>query len=340
MNQYSVIVIGAGLAGLMAARTLENQKINYLVLEKGPTVGGRMATWRFQEGGQCDYGAQFFTVRSETMKQFAEEWQQNGLVNVWTNGFHQMKSIDQLESLTLYQDGYPRYAGRNGMNSITQYLAKGLVISFNQKVEKIAVRNKQWEVTVKKENGETILYYADKLIITSPIPESLQLLEKGESKIDGQVKQQLEKTSYFPCLAAMVTLTKKTNIPSPGGIQIAEGTVGFIGDNQQKGISELPAVTIHGGDQWSRDHEHLPDEEILQLLINAAKPLLGEGEIFEKRLVRWNYSKPENLYPDEFAYSNIPLRIAFAGDIFKRGAVEGAILSGLRAADWIVNGSV
>lgn len=335
MNSYQVIIVGAGLAGLMAAKRLQEKGIRYVVIEKEAIVGGRMAT-RILEESRSDYGAQFFTARSETMKSLAKQWQDEKLVRVWTNGFPQMKSIDDLDSLIIYQDGYPRYAGASGMNAITQKLAEGLHIKLSHVVQSLAVNETKWEVTVQNQEGEVVRFYAEKLILTCPIPYSLQLLQSSNITIEQATKNALEQTSYFPCITAIVTLSDKTNIPAPGGIQIAEGMIAFIGDNEQKGISSQTTVTLHGGDVWSRENAHLSDEEILTLFINRAKPLLGEGKIIAKQIKRWKYSKPEKLHPDDFAFSNVPLPIAFAGDIFKRGAVEGAILSGLAASEWVI----
>ena len=58
-TRSDVIVIGAGISGLAAARrlTLEGKKVK--VLEAGGRVGGRMHTVK-GPGGQVELGAQFF----------------------------------------------------------------------------------------------------------------------------------------------------------------------------------------------------------------------------------------------------------------------------------------
>ena len=52
------LIVGAGIAGLVAARSLQSRGFSVLVLDKGRGVGGRLATRNF-EGGRFDYGAQF-----------------------------------------------------------------------------------------------------------------------------------------------------------------------------------------------------------------------------------------------------------------------------------------
>ena len=59
-----VAIVGAGLAGLMAGRTLAEAGHEVVLLDKGRSPGGRLATRRIG-AATLDHGAQFFTVRSE-----------------------------------------------------------------------------------------------------------------------------------------------------------------------------------------------------------------------------------------------------------------------------------
>lgn len=59
---YDVVIVGAGICGLMAAGQLVERGASVLLLDKGRTVGGRLATRRI-EAGCADHGAQFFTAR-------------------------------------------------------------------------------------------------------------------------------------------------------------------------------------------------------------------------------------------------------------------------------------
>lgn len=56
-SRYDAIIIGAGAAGLTAARYLQDYKLNTLVLEKGDRVGGRLKTDEFH-GYHMDHGFQ------------------------------------------------------------------------------------------------------------------------------------------------------------------------------------------------------------------------------------------------------------------------------------------
>ena len=63
-----IIVVGAGLSGLSAARELSSRGHDVTVFDKGRGVGGRLATRR-AGSAVFDHGAQFFTARSDEFQQ-------------------------------------------------------------------------------------------------------------------------------------------------------------------------------------------------------------------------------------------------------------------------------
>ena len=81
-----VVVIGAGMSGLVAARELVAAGARVRVIDKGRSVGGRLATRRIGDA-RLDHGAQFFTVRTPAFQQRVDDWLDRGLVRVWTHGF-------------------------------------------------------------------------------------------------------------------------------------------------------------------------------------------------------------------------------------------------------------
>ncbi|RYF72060.1 MAG: FAD-dependent oxidoreductase, partial [Cytophagaceae bacterium] len=59
----TTLILGAGLAGLTAARELTRQGHTILIFDKGRGVGGRLATRRIADG-RADHGAQYSSARS------------------------------------------------------------------------------------------------------------------------------------------------------------------------------------------------------------------------------------------------------------------------------------
>ena len=69
-----VIVVGAGLSGLMAAQEIHNAGHEVIVFDKGRGVGGRLATRRI-DAATLDHGAQFFTVRTNEFAAHVDKWE-------------------------------------------------------------------------------------------------------------------------------------------------------------------------------------------------------------------------------------------------------------------------
>ena len=72
-----VLVIGAGMAGLVAAAELQRAGRRALVIEKGRGVGGRLASRRIGEAS-FDHGAQFITARTTRFAALLEDGRRRG----------------------------------------------------------------------------------------------------------------------------------------------------------------------------------------------------------------------------------------------------------------------
>ena len=83
-----VVVVGAGIAGLMAAQSLTKNGSDVVVVDKGRSPGGRLATRRIDDA-TLDHGAQFFTVRDSLFETHVSEWIASGVVTEWCRGFRQ-----------------------------------------------------------------------------------------------------------------------------------------------------------------------------------------------------------------------------------------------------------
>lgn len=314
-----VMVVGAGLAGLMAARTLVDQGARVIVVDKGRSVGGRMATRRI-DGGVADHGAQFFTVRDPEFGAFVERWIAEGLVFEWSRGWSD-------GSLAVSRDGHPRYAVRGGMNALTKHLAKGLDARVKVNLVTVKPNNGGW--VVEDESGTTQRVRA--VLLTPPVPQSLELLSAVPLTPDDRTM--LESIHYSPSLTGLFRLDRVVRLPSPGAIQRPHANIHWIADNHRKGISPGAVIlTAQAGATYSRQLWDRPDEQILGALKVDLLPVLGDAKIIEAQLKRWRYAQPEEIYPQGyFVAADLPAPLMFAGDAFGAPRVEGASLSGIAA---------
>ena len=154
-----VVVIGAGIAGLMAAQQLHNNGHDVVVLDKGKSPGGRLATRRIGDA-TLDHGAQFFTVREPEFEHHVQQWVQAGVVREWCKGFSS-------------QDGHPRYIGTHGMSSIAKHLTQGVDVRCNTFVFEVN-RNEDTSWSTKIDDGT--VFHSDALVVTCPLPQAYSLL--------------------------------------------------------------------------------------------------------------------------------------------------------------------
>jgi predicted NAD/FAD-dependent oxidoreductase len=353
MNGYDVLIVGAGMAGLMAARALAVAGKRVRVFDKGRSVGGRMATRRVG-AGLADHGAQFFTVREPAFAAFVERWKSDGLVYEWSRGWSDGSTARPADP-DLYEDGHPRYAVRGGMNALTQQLEHeaaqaGAVISVN--VTLGAVRplpGGGWQAdgvhnadaATGEPNAGVVVERGDALVLTPPVPQSLKLLASGGGVLADAERLALEAVQYEPCVVLMLRLEGGHRLPYPGALQRPGAPLAWIADNTAKGIAgEAPAhgerlLTVHAGPDYSRKWYDQPDEDVVRAFRVDLEPYLEPGaRIVETQVKRWRYSQPSTLVAERalVADAGEGARVVFAGDAFGGPRVEGAALSGLAAA--------
>jgi len=329
-NQRSCVVVGAGISGLLAAKTLDEKGWTVTVLDKSRGVGGRMATRRVGEGN-FDHGAQFFTVRGERFAGLVEDWREAGVAAEWTRGFADSEGRPN-------EDGHPRYRGAEGMTSIPKYISRGLDVRTGERVVRVDNNEDGWEIVC--ESGSRVAGNA--LVLTAPVPQALDLVSSGSYSLPDGARRHLEAVSYDPCLALMILLDDSTGVPEPGGMQIRGEPLDWISDNRRKGISEAPAVTVHAGPEWSRSHFEDDEMEITESMISRASNRLGTDlapAVVETSLARWRYSWVANPHPEPCLVVSDDPPLVFCGDAFGQPKVEGAALSGLAAADHLLGRS-
>lgn len=314
-----VVVIGAGLAGLSAARRLHEAGHEVIVLDRGRGPGGRLATRRIN-GAVLDHGAQFFTVRSEPFAALAARWQAAGLVDVWCHGFAGRA------------DGYPRYRSPRGLNALAKDLAEGLDVRCSTMA--FAVRHDGAVWTVHQDDGAG--HRADAVVITTPVPQAVALVLPAEVSVpDGLVGW-----PYDPTLTLLAVLEGQATVPEPGAVQDADATFSFVSDNHRKGVSAMPALTLHVRPELSSEWWDDDRDEVHARLLERARPWLGDAKVLTSQVKRWRYATPTRIHPEPaLPIEGGPGPLVLAGDAFAGPKVEGAVCSGWAAADLVLSGS-
>jgi renalase len=327
MSEKSVIIVGAGMAGLIAANRLQDAGWDVTLLDKGRGVGGRMSTRRFG-GASFDHGAQFFTVRDGRFQQYVDAWMGSGTVVEWAQGFPNAQGESS-------SGQHPRYRGASGMTSAPKALAERVNnLRTSTEVQQIDLQDGVWTLQAEDKGTNAVsTYTADALLMTPPAEQTLRLMRSGNVTLPQPVTDALAAIDFNPSFAVMALLDRPSAMPEPGGMFMPGEPIRWIADNQLKGISEAPAVTIHSGPEFTRAHYDDDRDAVAKLLIEAARPQLGDAQIVDYQVQRWKYSQPTAMHPDKTLFTAQPAPVAFAGDAFDGARVEGAAVSGMAAAD-------
>ncbi|MEN9224800.1 MAG: FAD-dependent oxidoreductase [Thermostichus sp. HHBFW_bins_43] len=334
------IIVGAGVAGLACARQLLRAGLEVVVLEKSAGLGGRMATRRVEHAGQTvpvDHGAQYLTADSDGLYRWVKELLGLGLLTEWTRSLH------RLDPEGLHpedpNDEKPRYICPQGMAVLAKHLAASLTIHTQTRVVGLKPLQTTWQV--RADTGQA--YQARALVVAIPAPQMLTLLQEAISP--SSLLSLLGSAEYQPCIAVLAGYPDNTPLPDWKGIKCLEDPLlVWLGLDSSKRPEPIPPVVVlHAGPEWSSLYVDANPSELEKagrdLLAHAAKrlqPWLAAPDWMQVH--RWRYALPLETMGLASLGTRIPgsaaegLPMVCAGDWCAGGRIEGAWLSGLDAA--------
>lgn len=319
-------IIGAGLSGLIAGHVLAESGQSVRIVDKGRSVGGRLATRRIGNA-ILDHGAQFFTARSDRFTAAVNEWVEAGVVEEWCRGFDGDG------------DGYPRYRSVGGMNQLAKHLKSTLpdnvqILTSHRAASLIPLGG---HFAISYDGGVRSPDEINAVILTSPVPQTLEVLDSGGFRIPDDMTG-VRELRYHAVVGLLATLDQPAPFGPSGALQRpADEVFTFSCDNGTKGISPTPAATFHAAHALSAQLWDSTDAEILSALQPHAEALLGDSNILEVQVKKWRYAGPVQSWPDRCAVlATSPGAVVLAGDAFGGPKVEGAFLSGVAAGEAVL----
>lgn len=327
----SVAVLGAGMAGLTAARILAGKGHEVTVLEKSRGPGGRMSTRR--EGGyRFDHGAQYFTTRDPRFLRQVVVWRERGLVTDWQAriGVLGDGSANPETSETRRLVAVP------GMNALCRSMADdvagshGGTVRYGWRAAGARFEDHRW--TIEAGDGEVVS--AETMIITAPPEQARELL--GDA-----VPVAMTGVDLRPCWAVMAVF----DAPLLGDLDAAfvnTGPLSWVASQAARpGRPDARAWVLHATPGWSEENLGREPDRVCERLTDAARALPGAAAVAVSfaRAHRWRYSIARE--PLEVGALWVPeRRLVIAGDWCAGSRVEGAFLSGAAAAGRIMGSIV
>ncbi|WP_169977928.1 NAD(P)/FAD-dependent oxidoreductase [Tautonia rosea] len=317
-------IIGAGIAGLTAARRLRECGHSVVVLDKGRRPGGRAST-RSMDGLSFDHGPPWFSITDPTFQTFLEASGASSCLDVWQGRFARFESGLLIPELP----ESPRFVGVPGMGTIGQRLAEGIDVRMSVHVDRIEQSADSWTIIAR--DGSSFGTF-DAVIVTAPPAQAAALLREHSS-----LAATLESIPMAVCFAWMTTPEDGTVLPFDG-IRCDHPVLRWASNEQSKpGRPESPALVLQANHAWSEAHRDRDPSEVARFLRAAAEEtfaiLLGPPRV--ESLHRWLFAQPVDPLGTP-CLIDPEAHLAACGDWALLGSIEGAFQSGFACAQALI----
>ncbi len=355
-----IAIIGAGMAGITAARTLLKAGHDVQVFEKSAGPGGRMATQNTPLGS-FDKGAQYFTVRDERFaKALKEVPGTQALVKPWSaTGVRVLDAHGAvLEAANPPKD--PHFVAQPGMNALLLHWAQPLMATGQlhihtaiESIEVDAIHPSRWQLraqssphagepnTLGSMNQQGVIHSGfDQVILAIPSAQATQLLRRSSSKVHKtHFIEAMDKVEIGPCWTLMLAYPQASqpNLnrwgPQWNCARSIHHRIAWLSRETSKPArAGIERWTVQASTDWSLEHIEDSDERVKAKLIKGFAELTGiYAEPSFTLLHRWRYAKTITPLGQSFQW-NAQMGLGTCGDWHLGHRVENAFVSGLTLA--------
>ena len=298
-----VVVVGAGISGIAAARALTEGGREVVVLDRGRRIGGRMASRR-TDGRMVDTGASYFTVSDDTFRGVVEAWRDQGLAREWTDTFS-VSSDGELSP----KSGPVRWAAPGGLRSLVEDLATGLDVR---------------ESTVGHVGPGPVVdgLAASAVVLAMPDPQAVRLLDPAYASVVAALDDPFE-----PVLALTATFPERSWADVDGAFVADDPIISWVADDGRRRGDGAPVLVAHSTPDFAAEHLVAPDEAAGPMTAALRDALRIGAEPTSTHVHRWTFGKPSGKREQTFFLDD--LLVGVCGDAWsEKPRVESAYLSG------------
>ncbi|KAF5178948.1 Renalase [Thalictrum thalictroides] len=357
-----VAVVGSGISGAVCASFLAKNGVSVTIFDSGRGPGGRMSTRReITEDGKelyFDHGAPFFAITDKDVMTLVCEWEARGLVVEWKENFGIYDCVTK-KFVDIEKEGSSKkFVGIPGMNAICLAMSRepGIQTMFG-----VTVGTLQW-LEEKKSwlpidmDGQTLGQFdavvVSDIYVTSPRftavtgrPPPLDISLVPELALKLQVVPAL------PCLTLMLAFEEPLpSIPVRGfSFKNSDSLSWAFCDSSKPGrCATSECWVVHSTTEYAKRAINQTGQQRLSssTLANLGEELFREfqGTVrnipkpFFMRAHRWDTAFPAvSVAGDDKCLWDNSKKITICGDFCVTPSVEGAIMSGMGAAQKILD---
>jgi hypothetical protein len=348
---YQLAVVGAGAAGLAAARALAQRGIHPVIFEKSRGPGGRAATRRVR-GCIIDHGAQVVQSPGDMLRQLVLADPPAGYAAaqaidrpVWV--------FDAAGNSTPGDPAHnaePRWCWPDGVHTLGKILANGLNVCTGVRIQRLVATTDGYHLY--NETGQHV-GSARAVLLTPPGPQTAELL--AASILDQQTQalllQELQQSAYRRSLSVALAYASRPDVPWYAMVNLdRQHAVAWLACEHAKpghapdGIGlmiaqmsdEFSAAHWDSVPKGTRSTAEVQASPALWQAHTAVQDLAGDlGGPLWADVHRWRYALPEQ-GADFDVLNSTGSGLYFAGDYVNgRGRVHEAIERGWQVAERI-----
>lgn len=309
-----VLIVGAGVTGLTAARILRRHGRAVVVLDKGRSPGGRLATRRI-DGARFDHGVGALQPGTAATRSLVAQLESDGLLVRWPP----------------YASA-PTWAAPRGMSAIGKHwAADGLDVRLSHHAT--SVERVGSDVRVGLDDGTVI--DAAHVVLTCPLPQTLALAPALREHLPDACH---DDERYERALVVLLALDEDY-VPPAAIATLAGDTVARVVNEGSKLDPTTAALSVRLHPAAS---ERLWDATPAAVLAAVYDDLAGgpwlpaDGHVHAAQVKRWRYATPSHPVPASFvALPGEGGSVVACGDGFGTGnlaGVDAAVSSAVAAA--------
>ncbi len=307
-----VVIIGAGVAGLICAKRLMESGFKVSIFDKSRGLGGRVATRRI-ENGVFNHGAPRIPDfrNHENLPKY--------LKNLLETALKKKILISTENYVTSFAS----------MKTFVSFLSQGTDIHKNSEIT--SVKRKSFGVEVNFKNSSRIRVNDEFLVFAIPQPQVLNLLSNDFPKLINLAQP----AKMYASISGLFAFDTAISLNKP--FVENDYILGFHENSRIGQIFDLDCWTIHSKKNYGKKFNHLSKVQIKERLFKDfeqlgssyfPQPVYAEGH-------RWLYGFTEKALDKNFIF-NKQEGIGICGDWCLGNTVLDALISGTLLADKIV----
>ncbi len=336
VDPLRVAVVGAGMAGLAAARTLSDQGCEVAVFDRGRRPGGRLSTRRVDSHdgrlSDFDHGAPFFTVTDPRFGRHVRSWIADGVCNRWRP---RCAVLQERDAATV--ESGPLVVGIPRMRSVIDHVASDLKVESGANVESITRgADRRWRLVIENHDDPRAF---DALVLAAAPSQTARLIHEHAPDIEDSLRDLIERPTWVTMIDLDADLSDSPEIvhlETSDSMRMIVREDAKPGRSIERGRSRWVA---HSHADWAHDRldcsrEEIRDEMVRETIRHLAA--ISGQPIPEERVTgaaahRWSFAEVAIPHPED-CIADPERRVVVAGDGLGGSGVQAAFLSGQAAA--------